>query len=177
MPTETDVKLARLELPIFQPIDIRKLLAEARQSSCGANLDDAIADAYNKHCRVQLAKLLRALGCDPTEKDFWRNAFVKLARIHHNLGGLVVGPARQISNASSWTAKDEALLLCGVLALTQLGMSERKAVHEIADNQIFPHAERRPSERLRGQATQKARRDALWQKFQRLKRKGRGPEF
>jgi hypothetical protein len=170
MPAKSDVELARRKLPIFDPYDTRKLLADARQSSADGSLDDRITKSYNKHCRTQLAKLLRALGCDPNDANFWRSAFVKLASIHHNVGRLVHRPARPTQNASSWTPLDEAVLLCGATALTQLGDSERAAIRYIADNGIFPHHERRPSERLSGQATKNARRDALWQKFQRLKR-------
>jgi hypothetical protein len=58
VPAESDVTLTKQELPMFDPIDMRKLLAEARRSSGGTNFDDAVADAYNKHCRVQVEKLL-----------------------------------------------------------------------------------------------------------------------
>jgi hypothetical protein len=166
MPAKSDVELARRKLPIFDPYDTRKLLADARQSSADGSLDEAIDDTYHRHCRTQLAKLLRALGCDPNDANFWRSAFFKLASIHHNVGRLEHRAVRQIRNASSWTPRDEAVLLCGVAALTQLGDSERAAVRSIADSGIFPHHERRPSERLSGQATRNARRDALWQKFQ-----------
>jgi hypothetical protein len=173
VPAKSDVELARRKLPMFEPYDTGRLVADAQQSSADGSLDDRIAKAYNKHCRTQLAKLLRALGCDPNDANFWRSGFIKLARIHHNLGGLVHRPARPTQNASSWTPLDEAVLLCGVTALTQLGDSERAAIRYIADSGIFPHHERRPSERLSGQVTQNARRDALWRKFQRLKRDAR----
>jgi hypothetical protein len=175
---------ARRKLPIFPPYDTRGLLADAQRSLAGRSLDEAVIDAYNQRCRSQFVQLLRALGGDPNDANFWQNAFLKLARIHHNLGGLVHRQRSTPANATAWTAKDEYILLCGVYALTQQGKTEREAIRSIADAGVFPHHERQPSQRLSGHATRvpgrdwrtsdDARRDALWRKYQRLRSNSRG---
>jgi hypothetical protein len=125
-----------------------------------------------------MVQLLRALGHDPKDKQFWPKSFFKLARLHHNLGRLVHHLRYQARNAKTWTARDESELLSAVYALVRTGLSEREAVRKIADAEVFPHHERRPGLRPSGQASRRARQAALWRKYQRLlaQSKSKGPD-
>jgi hypothetical protein len=175
LPAEGTLEAARKELPFFEPYDTRKLLADAARANNGIASDAAITAVYNQHRLAQMVQLLRALGCDPKDKQFWPKALIKLATLHHNLGRLV---HRQSSrrNAKTWTARDESLLLFKVYAMVQTGRSEREAVRTIADAEVFPHHERRSWQRPSGQASRRARRSALWRKYQRLRERSRGPD-
>jgi hypothetical protein len=124
-----------------EPYDTRKLLADAARANGGKASDATITAVYNQHFRAQMVELLRGLECDPSDKQFWPNAFIKLARLHHNLGRLVHHRQFSRGNAKTWTAQDESILLCGVYALVQTGLSEREAVRTIADAKVFPHYE------------------------------------
>src|SRR5262249_3008987 len=116
--------------------------------------DESVSETYNKHCRAQVAKLLQALGCDPNDPNLWRNAFIDLAYLHHNVGRLVHHRRSVRSNAASWTLRDERILLCGVTALVAQGDSERAAINYIADSKVFPHQERMAWQRPAGRARQ-----------------------
>ena len=73
--------------------------------------------------------------------------------------------------------EDESILLSGVYALVQTGLSERAAVRTIADAKVFPHYERRSWQRPSGRklANVRAKR-ALWRKYQRLRARSKGPD-
>src|SRR5262249_26034803 len=88
LPAEDTLEAERKQLPFFEPYETRKLLADAARTSNGNATDSVIADLYDHYCRAQAEQLLRALGCDPNDKQFWPKAFMKLARLHHNLGRL-----------------------------------------------------------------------------------------
>ncbi len=165
----------RKQLPFFEPYETGKLLADAARANNGPASDAAIADVYNEHWRAQIIQLLRALGCDPNDKQVWPKAFMKLARLHHNVGRLV-HRLRSRPNAKVWTPKDESNFLLGVYALVQRGLGEREAVRRIADAKVFPHYERQSSQRPSGHATRIARQRALWRKYQRLRAQSRGPD-
>jgi len=122
-----------------------------------------------------MVQLLRALGCDLKDKLFWPKSFLKLARLHHNLGRLV-HHVRYAAGNGTWTAHDESILLFEVYALVQTGLSEREAVRTIADAKVFPHHERRLGLRPSGQAQRRARQTALWRKYQRLRAQSKGPD-
>src|SRR5215475_5508184 len=59
------------------------------------------------------------------------------------------------------------------MALVAQGDSERAAINYIADSKVFLHRERMAWQRPAGRARQHARRTALWQKYQRLRRDAR----
>jgi hypothetical protein len=176
VPAEDILDAARKKLPFFGPYDTGKLLADAARSNNGVASDTAIAAVYDQHCRSQMVQLLRALGCDPKDKQFWPKSFIKLARLHHNLGRLVHQLRSSAANATTWTAQDESILLFGVYALVQTGLSEREAVRTVADAKVFPHYERQPWRRPSGQASRTARQEALWRKYQRLRKQSKGPD-
>jgi hypothetical protein len=174
LPAEDVLEVERKQLPFFDAYDTRKLLTAAARANKENLSDAAIGNVYDQHFRAQIAELVRALGCDPNDKQLWPKAFMKLARLHHNVGRLVYRLASP-SNVQTWTAEDESLLLCGVYGLVQTGLSEREAVRTIADAKVFPHYERQYSQRPSGQASRKARQAALWRKYQRLRKRSKGP--
>jgi len=176
LPAEDNLEAERKQLPFFEPYDTRKLLADAARTNNGTASDAAIADVYEQHYRNQTIQLLRALGCDLNDKQFWPKAFMKLARLHHNVGRMV-HHLRLPPSAKAWTAEDESNLLLGVYALVQTGLSEREAVRRIADAEDFPHREQRPSQRPSGRASRIARQQALWRKYQRLRAQSKGPDL
>jgi hypothetical protein len=175
LPAEGTLEAERKQLPFFEPYDTRNLLEDAAGANKGTASDGAIAAVYDRHYRAQITQLLRALRLDPNDGQFWANAFIKLARLHHNVGRLVHGLGLP-QNAKAWTSEDEAILLLEVYALVQTGLSERAAVRTIADAKVFPHYERRSGQRPSGQASQRARQSALWRKYQRLRKQSRGPD-
>jgi hypothetical protein len=175
LPVADILEAERKGLPFFEPYDTRKLLADAAKANNGNASDAAIAAVYDQHWCDQMVQLLGALGYDPKDKHFWAKSFLKLARLHHNLGSLVhrqgIPP-----NAKAWTSEDESILLGGVYALVQTGLSERAAVRTIADAEVFPHYERQSGQRSSGKASQVARQAALWRKYQRLRAQSKGPD-
>ena len=175
LPAEDILEAERKQLPFFEPYETGKLLADAARANNGPASDAAIADVYNEHWRAQIIQLLRALGCDPNDKQVWPKAFMKLARLHHNVGRLV-HRLRSRPNAKVWTPEDESNFLLGVYGLVQTGSSERAAVRTITDAKIFPHYERQSWQRPSGQASGRARQAALWRKYQRLREQSRGPD-
>jgi hypothetical protein len=175
LPAEDILEAERKQLPFFEPYETGKLLADAARANNGPASDAGIAEVYDQHWRDQTAQLLRALGCDPNDKQIWPKAFMKLARLHHNVGRLV-HRLRSRPNAKVWTPEDESKFLLGVYALVQRGLSEREAVRRIADAEDFPHHERQPSQRPSGRASRIARQQAHWRKYQRLRAQSRGPD-
>jgi hypothetical protein len=175
LPAEDTLEAERRLLPFFEPYETRKLLADAARAHNGNTTDAAISEAYNQHCRTQTAQLLRALGGDPNDREFWFKSFMKLARLHHNVGRLV-HRLRLPQNAKAWTMEDEAALLLGVYQLVPTGLSEREAVRTIADAEVFPYYERRSSQRPSGRPLRRARQQALWRKYQRLRAQSKEPD-
>ena len=175
LPSEDTLDAARKQLPFFEPYETGKLLVDAARANNGVLSDAAISEVYNQHCLAQTAQLLRALGYDPNDKQFWPKAFIKLATLHHNVGRLV-HRQRLPSSAKAWTLEDESILLSGVYALMQTGLSERAAVRTIADAKIFPHYERRSFQRPSGRPSRIARQRALWRKYERLRAQSKGPD-
>src|SRR5262245_51036925 len=86
LPPEDTLEAERRQLPFFEPYETGKLLADAARANNGNATDAGIAEVYDQHWRDQTAQLLRALGCDPNDKQFWPKAFMELARLHHNVG-------------------------------------------------------------------------------------------
>jgi hypothetical protein len=110
LPAEDILEAERKQLPFFEPYETGKLLADAARANNGPASDAAIADVYNEHRRAQIIQLLRALGCDLNDKQVWPKAFMKLARLHHNVGRLV-HRLRSRPNAKVWTPEDESNFL------------------------------------------------------------------
>jgi hypothetical protein len=176
LPAEETLEAKRKQLPVFEPYETGKLLADAAKANNGNASDAAIAAMYERHCRAQMAQLLCALGCDPDDELFWPKSFMKLARIYHNLGRVVHHQRSSAGSATSWTAQDESELLFAVYALVETDLGEREAVRVLADLKIFPHHERRSGQRLSGEGTRRARELALWRKYQRLRQRSKGPD-
>jgi hypothetical protein len=151
LPPEDSLEAERRQLPFFEPYETSRLLADAARANNGNATDAAIAEVYDQHCRDQAVQLLRALGCDPNDKQIWPKAFMKLARLHHNVGRLVLR-LRLPLNAKAWTVEDESTFLCTVYASVLGGLSEREAVRRIADAEDFPWAKiQKPTAEKRGE--------------------------
>jgi hypothetical protein len=172
-PGPAETKAWHQKLPRFQAYDTKKLLVDARAlRKENTSLDEAVNTAYGTLCRGQVAQLLRLLECDPKVAHFWRSAFIKLARIHHNVGGLVHKLPPQTLGARLWTSEAEAVLLMEVRRLMDGGFGENEAIKILAENpsyaSVFPYRAHRADERLKGHATRKARVNALRRKYFRL---------
>src|SRR5258705_10913233 len=102
LPPEDSLEAERRQLPFFEPYETKRLLADAARANNGNASDAGVAEAYDQHWRDQAVQLLRALGCDPNDKQIWPNAFMNLARLHHNVGRLVYR-LRSPTNAKVWT--------------------------------------------------------------------------
>ena len=175
LPEENTLEAERKQLPFFEPYETSTLLADAARANNGNATDAVIAEVYDQHWQDQAVQLLRALGCDPNDKQFWPKAFMKLARLHHNVGRLVHRLGLR-PNAKAWTVEDESTFLCAVAASVQGGLSEREAVRRIADANVFPYYERQSSQRPSGHASRIARQRAHWRKYQRLQAQSKGPD-
>ena len=159
----------------LEAYDTKELLADARNTAVnlGMSLDNAVKVVGQLNEDEQIKQLLEWLECDPDDPNVWRSAFIKLARIHHNVGRIVHKWSTKHVGRRSWTLQDETILLEGVVKLKDLGCSEREAIRIISEAEVFPHHERRAHERLKGRPTLEARTAALWAKLQRIKKNAR----
>jgi hypothetical protein len=78
----------RRMLPNFPPHDTRQLLAEARllADQERISVDEAIRKAHRALKAKQVEELTRVMGFEPESPTFWRDAFMRLAELHHNVG-------------------------------------------------------------------------------------------
>ena len=53
------------------------------------SLDEAVIQAHRWLQARQIDELTQAMGLDPGSPNFWRDAFVRLAEIDHNVGRLI----------------------------------------------------------------------------------------
>src|SRR5262245_41078455 len=102
LPPDREVEARRKKLPIFEPHDLRSLLAEAKASQHVDGDDAAVLAALRRRNEVQMQKLLRALGVDPSRSDAWARGFFLLAHFHHWVGHLAWYPQRINRNAAKW---------------------------------------------------------------------------
>jgi hypothetical protein len=96
LPDDSNIAAQRQALPHFDPYDTRQLLvdAEARVKAAGSTgkrvlLDEAVIQAHRGLQARQIDELTQAMGLDPRSPNFWRDAFVRLAEIDHNVGRLI----------------------------------------------------------------------------------------
>jgi hypothetical protein len=170
IPSDADMVSGRAKLHPFDPWDTKELLSEAESiKDKHPSKDAAIKALREARKHQQLVTLLEALGLDPKDQSAGWKAFLSLAEIHYNVGRLVHRPSRK-KYEHEWTKKDEYELLYWVGKLVKEdGLSERKAVNAIADEQVFPYHERQIRERHAGTPSKIAQRTALWRQYQRLK--------
>jgi hypothetical protein len=102
LPVADILEAERKGLPFFEPYDTRKLLADAAKANNGNASDAAIAAVYDQHWCDQMVQLLGALGYDPKDKHFWAKSFLKLARLHHNLGACPFN--RKLQSRGKWNS-------------------------------------------------------------------------
>ena len=175
LPPDREVEARRKKLPVFEAHDLRSLLAEAKASQHVDADDAAVLAALRRRHEVQMQKLLRALGVDPSRPDAWKRGFFLLAHCHHGVGHLAWYPRRTNRNATKWTRAQDLELLRQVIMLTRDGLSQRRAIVKIAADpkkmRLFPYHEK--SRYFQG--TQRGRREAaLWAHFQKLIASTRG---
>jgi hypothetical protein len=176
LPPDREVEARRKKLPIFEAHDLRSLLAEAKASQHVDGDDAAVLAALRRRNEMQMQKLLRALGVDPSRPDTWKRGFFLLAYYHHGVGHLAWYPQRTNKNAAKWTRAQDLELLRQVIMLTQAGLSQRRAIAKIAADprkmRLFPYREK---PRYFPKGTQRGRREAaLWAHFQKLIASTRG---
>ena len=177
LPPDREVEARRKKLPIFEAHDLRSLLAEAKASQHVDGDDVAVLAALRRRNEVQMQKLLRALGVDPSRPDAWARGFFLLAHYHHGVGQLAWYPRRTNRNAAKWTRAQDLELLREVIMLTRDGLSQRRAIAKIAADprkmRLFPYREQKS--RYSPKGTQRGRREAaLWAHFQKLIASTRG---
>jgi hypothetical protein len=139
--------------------------------------DAAVLAALRRRNEVQMQKLLRSLGVDPSRPDAWVRGFFLLAYYHHGVGHFAWHPRRTNRNAAKWTPAEDLELLREVIVLKQDGLSERRAIAKIAADskkmRLFPYREQKA--RYFPKGTDRARREAaLWAHFQKLVASTRG---
>jgi len=183
IPSDLELESTVGKLPVFEPCDSANLLAEARtkRGMRHTPLDAAIDQIRNERKAAQLSELLAALGIDPAEKSAGWKAFVRLAELHHHVGRIVYRPKKHSPNGK-WTENDESDLLHWVKELMNCSepCGEREAVNiiadAIADKNVFPYDPQKggPVGPLKGNPLKRARRNALWRKYQRIKGARRG---
>jgi hypothetical protein len=132
-------------LPQFDPIDLRLLIAAAKNQTGTLTADEKILVALSDRLKEQTEELLRGLGCDPAESN-WRAAFMRLARIQHGLGRLAYTRKRTNSNAKRWTSEHDFRLLTVMRDLKAEGIEGAAAFDKIAKTpklrEQFPYATR-----------------------------------
>jgi len=176
LPPDREVEAGRKKLPVFETHDLRSVLAEAKASQHVDGDDVAFLSALRRRNEVQMQKLLRALGVDPSRPDAWARGFFLLAHYHHGLGQLAWYPRRN-RNAAKWTPAQDLELLREVIMLTRDGLSQRRAIAKIAADpkkmRLFPYREHKS--RYSPKGTERGRREAaLWAHFQKLIASTRG---
>ena len=177
LPPDREVEARRKKLPVFEAHDLRSLLAEAKASQHVDGDDAAVLAALRRRNEVQMQKLLRGLGVDPSRPDAWVRGFFLLAYYHHGVGHLAWCPRRTNRNAAKWTPAQDLELLREVIMLRQEGLSERRAIAKIAADpkkmRLFPYREQKS--RYSPKGTERGRREAaLWAHFQKLIASTRG---
>jgi hypothetical protein len=163
-PEELDTQRQRLRQ--FPPYATHELLAAAhKRESIKLTLDEAITLVHEERTNSQLTQLIEQLGLDPAAPDCWRDGFIRLAKLHHNVGRLIHRWTRKHNNAAEWTIAEQIELLWRVADFQRQGKSEREAVELVARGKL--RARRIPGRH----ASSKSRFRAFWQKYMRLKRR------
>jgi len=177
LPPNREIEARRKKLPIFEAHDLRLLLAEAKGRQLVDGDDAAVLAALRRRNEVQMQKLLRALGVDPSRPDAWARGFFLLAHYHHGVGHLAWYPRRTNRNAAKWTPAQDLELLREVIMLTRDGLSKRRAIAKIAADpkkmRLLPYREQKSRYFPKG-AERERREAALWARFQKLIASTRG---
>jgi hypothetical protein len=160
----------RRKLRRFPSYGTDELLAASRaRLAQNSTLDDVIALVRSERMSSQLTELMKDLGLNPAARDCWRDGFIKLAKLHHNVDRLIHRWSEQY-NPAKWSFEEESSLLVEAYGLQQLGHSERKAIEIIANGELRSRRARRLSQLEIHTKSSKARFNALWRKYMRLKR-------
>jgi hypothetical protein len=193
LPADDEVASKREALRVFDPCDTMIFLEDARaRTGSGIVTDDAVEQAMHELETDQVQELARAMDLDPQSPDFWKNACIRLAQIHHNVGRLVHRwTPRKGTHKSSLTKKRIILRHVDATMSINAGrkdvitqenhkrirwenaatkknkMSERKAIRLLAKSQKLDY---RDQMRGRKRNTDKAREEALRRAYYRAKK-------
>jgi hypothetical protein len=188
VPDDAHIAAQRQALPNFNPYDTRQLLADAEALAKEAGttgkrttLDEAVTRAHKRLQARQIDQLTQAMGLDPRSPLFWRDAFLGLAAIDHNVGRLVHMWTPGEKNIKSPQNKSwKQIYVKRVDALVErVGDSEREIFKLLARTRgvkgqwrLGPKVENSEDARARGDRAREAR---LRQAYYRAKRANAPP--
>jgi hypothetical protein len=146
LPDDARIAARRRALPNFDPYDSGQLRADAdaleqaaRDNGEHLTGDEAIGRALYRLQSKQLYELLQAMGVDLRSPNLWRDAFVRLAEIHHNVGRLIYrwtpGKKKNMKSSLNKVAKSVALVR-EVGEIVSAGVSEREAIRRLAKKRV-----------------------------------------
>lgn len=171
LPPREDLRRAQKRLPEFKPLDFRALVASAREQN-ELGVGNAFIAEYRRCSSEQAMSLLGHFGIDPADPKAWEKAFYRLATYERGLGHIAWSPQRTNKNAARWTNDHDLNLIREVTILTAKGVSERKAISQIAHDQgkrkLFPYRPQRAGLERKGTVTKRYE-AALWRRLQHLK--------
>jgi len=144
----------RARLPSFKPLDLRRLISEAkRRMKDKYKIDEEAIVAHRRHIDEQIADLLSSLGYTKRTDDVWKRAFYTLAILDYGVGHTVYNRPRHNRNAAKWTVDHDLVFLERMESLKKAGLSERKAIKQLASDPAFvqglPYSEHRQKETSR----------------------------
>jgi hypothetical protein len=186
LPDDANIAAQRQALPHFDPYDTRQLLVDAearvkaaRSTGKRVSLDEAVIQAHKRLQARQIDELTQAMGLDPRSPNFWRDAFVRLASIDHNVGRLIhkwTPGKKNIKSPPSKTWKQTYVRRIDALSEDR---GKRETFRLLARMQLVAgEARLKPEvesyEDVRAHA-HRARRDALRQTYYRAKRANAPP--
>ncbi|MGB8738914.1 MAG: hypothetical protein WCD52_01295 [Xanthobacteraceae bacterium] len=170
LPSINQLRTRRRKLPAFPAIDLQALVGDA-QGQGTDDEDKALLTNYRALCDEQASRLLRDLGLDPADSMAWQKGFYLLAFWDRGLGHVAWSPQRTNRNASRWTHTHNLSLLMEVAARTAAGLSQRKAVRQLARDpvkrKLFPYRPQRSGSEPKG-SEQERYEGALWRQYQHL---------
>jgi hypothetical protein len=83
----------------------------------------------------ELERLLIALGLDPASPAAWRDGFLLLAAMHHDVGK----PRRTNKNAEKLCSDDDMILLREIIQLRGRGLTREQAINALASDPSKAH--------------------------------------
>jgi hypothetical protein len=154
LPSAEELERRRRKLPRFQPHDLVQLMSGSGQIS-----SELILKLRTRNDE-QVRAVAAALPVHTSDPRYWEKAFFWLAHYCLGLGCMRLRAPKPRSNSSTWTTSLELFLIQEVIALTEKGISERKAIELIlADHNKrlrFPYRPQRDTQ-LEGGYDKKSR--------------------
>lgn len=171
LPDEAVIAAQRQTLPTFSPHDTWQLLEEARALAEAEQLmlDEAVKRTHRSLKAKQVEELTRTMRLEPESPTFWRDAFMRLAEIHHNVGRLVHPwtPNRRSAKSPLNMLLNKILFVQKVDALSK-SRSQREVFKLLAKMKLIDGVWQ--VAKSRNSKDERARADALRQAYHRAKR-------